>query len=59
VGTWLPEPIVTLKTMDPVELSESLTIAFVVLLEGLTPVERAGCRVCGKQVSRFAASHPR
>ncbi|HEX5299908.1 MAG TPA: RNA polymerase sigma factor SigJ [Streptosporangiaceae bacterium] len=41
-GPWLPEPIVT----DPgpesaAELSESLTLGFLVLLDQLTPVERA------------------
>jgi len=44
VGTWLPEPIVTEKSADPIvmaELSDSLTIAFLVLLERLSPVERA------------------
>src|SRR6516164_6858790 len=44
VGTWLPEPIVTDLHEDPermVELSDSLSIAFLVLLESLSPVERA------------------
>jgi len=41
VGEWLPEPIVTTGTHDPVELAESLTMAFLVLLESLTPPERA------------------
>ncbi len=41
VGTWLPEPVVTTGERDPVELSESLTMAFLVLLESLTPLERA------------------
>ncbi len=39
VGQWLPEPIVTKGSA--VELSESLTIAFLVLLESLAPAERA------------------
>ena len=38
VGPWLPEPIVT---EEPQELADSLTMAFLVLLESLSPVERA------------------
>ena len=44
VGPWLPEPIVTDKSADPIalaELSESLAMAFLVLLERLSPMERA------------------
>jgi RNA polymerase sigma-70 factor, ECF subfamily len=41
VGSWLPEPVVTSRVHDPAELSESLTMGFLVLLEKLTPVERA------------------
>jgi RNA polymerase sigma-70 factor (ECF subfamily) len=41
VGEWLPEPVVTTAQRDPAELSESLTMAFLVLLESLTPIERA------------------
>jgi RNA polymerase sigma-70 factor (ECF subfamily) len=44
VGQWLPEPIVTGPQSDPLEISrvdESLSIAFMVLLERLSPVERA------------------
>src|SRR5262245_6742260 len=41
VGPWLPEPLVTEETPDPVELAESLSMAFLVLLERLAPVERA------------------
>ncbi len=41
VGPWLPEPVVTTATHDPVELSESLQMAFLVLLENLSPLERA------------------
>jgi RNA polymerase sigma-70 factor (ECF subfamily) len=44
VGAWLPEPLETAGGDDPaedVELAESLSIAFLVLLEQLTPVERA------------------
>jgi RNA polymerase sigma-70 factor (ECF subfamily) len=44
VGEWLPEPIVTDRSADPeqhAELSDSLSMAFLVLLERLTPAERA------------------
>jgi RNA polymerase sigma-70 factor, ECF subfamily len=50
VGEWLPEPLLTgpspltQPTPDPAELAEqsdSLSMAFLVLLERLTPVERA------------------
>ena len=44
VGPWLPEPLVT-ETMpdvaDQAELSDSLSMAFLILLERLNPVERA------------------
>src|SRR5580704_14913229 len=41
VGTWLPEPIVTDLHDSPehmAELSDSLSMAFLVLLESLSPV---------------------
>jgi len=44
VGTWLPEPIVTDDELDAAveaETADSLSLAFLVLLESLTPVERA------------------
>jgi RNA polymerase sigma-70 factor (ECF subfamily) len=47
VGPWLPEPIlteVTLESGDPekrVEMEESISLAFLVLLEQLQPFERA------------------
>ena len=44
VGSWLPEPIVTEQSSDPTtmaELADSLTMAFLVLLERLSPLERA------------------
>ncbi len=44
VGPWLPEPLVTDPSADParsVALAESLSMAFLVLLERLSPVERA------------------
>ena len=43
-GTWLPEPLLTDTESDAVEHAEtadSLSLAFLVLLESLTPVERA------------------
>jgi RNA polymerase sigma-70 factor (ECF subfamily) len=45
VGTWLPEPIVTDEGFEAAqaeaEQADSLSLAFLVLLESLTPVERA------------------
>jgi RNA polymerase sigma-70 factor (ECF subfamily) len=47
VGPWLPEPILTEELEDPghpekrVELEESISLAFLVLLEQLQPFERA------------------
>src|SRR6204780_4854360 len=49
VGTWLPEPLVTdelapATAPDPAEraeMSDSLSMAFLVLLESLSPTERA------------------
>jgi len=44
VGQWLPEPVVTAPGSDPyalLQVDESLSMAFLVLLERLTPVERA------------------
>jgi len=44
IGPWLPEPVVTAPDADPqssMELAESLSMAFLVLLERLSPVERA------------------
>jgi RNA polymerase sigma-70 factor (ECF subfamily) len=44
VGQWLPEPLVTDPGSDPlglIKIDESLSIAFLVLLERLTPIERA------------------
>jgi RNA polymerase sigma-70 factor (ECF subfamily) len=44
VGTWLPEPVLTNAESDAAEHAEaadSLSMAFLVLLESLTPVERA------------------
>jgi RNA polymerase sigma-70 factor (ECF subfamily) len=44
VGTWLPEPVVADLHENPeqmAELSDSLSMAFLLLLESLSPVERA------------------
>jgi len=44
VGQWLPEPMVTDPASDPESAlwtDESLSMAFLVLLERLTPIERA------------------
>jgi RNA polymerase sigma-70 factor, ECF subfamily len=44
VGPWLPEPLMTQQTDDPatqVELADSLSMAFLVVLERLSPIERA------------------
>ena len=44
LGNWLPEPIVADLHDSPeqvAELSDSLSMAFLVLLESLSPVERA------------------
>lgn len=44
VGPWLPEPILTQQTPDPattVELADTISTAFLVLLEKLSPLERA------------------
>ena len=43
-GQWLPEPVVTAPRQNPsasFEVDESLSLAFLLLLERLTPVERA------------------
>ena len=44
VGEWLPEPLVTDAAADPArhaEMSDSLSLAFLVLLESLSPEQRA------------------
>jgi RNA polymerase sigma-70 factor (ECF subfamily) len=44
IGPWLPEPLVTDTSANPqgaLALSESLSMAFLVVLESLNPVERA------------------
>jgi RNA polymerase sigma-70 factor, ECF subfamily len=44
IGTWLPEPILTQQSdhsIDLMELADSLSIAFLAVLERLSPIERA------------------
>lgn len=42
VGPWLPEPLVTEETVSShAEMADSLSLAFLVVLESLNPVERA------------------
>ena len=44
VGEWLPEPLVTDTAADPArqaEMADSLSLAFLVLLESLSPEQRA------------------
>jgi RNA polymerase sigma-70 factor (ECF subfamily) len=44
VGAWLPEPLVQSSEYDParlVDLNESISTAFLVLLESLSPLDRA------------------
>jgi RNA polymerase sigma-70 factor (ECF subfamily) len=44
VGDWLPEPLVTNAENDParrLEMADSLSLAFLVLLESLSPEQRA------------------
>src|SRR5713226_3826981 len=44
VGSWLPEPLLQSTESDParkVELDESISTAFLVLLESLAPLDRA------------------
>lgn len=44
IGPWLPEPLLTSPESDPTthaEMDESLSLAFLLLLETLSPVERA------------------
>jgi RNA polymerase sigma-70 factor, ECF subfamily len=44
IGPWLPEPLVATEadsTSEPAELASSLSLAFLLLLERLSPLERA------------------
>jgi RNA polymerase sigma-70 factor (ECF subfamily) len=45
VGPWLPEPLIADEQLDPARIGEqadSLSMAFLVVLETLSPAERAG-----------------
>jgi len=41
VGSWLPEPVIGDEGLRRVEMAESLSMAFLLVLETLSPVERA------------------
>jgi len=42
VGPWLPEPVIEPEAArDPAEVAQDLTVAFLLLLERLSPLERA------------------
>ena len=41
VGPWLPEPLIEAMTDDPVERAEDVSVAFLLALERLSPLERA------------------
>src|SRR5438445_3173402 len=48
-GQWLPEPLLTMPANDPattLRIDDSLSIAFLVLMERLTPVQRAVFLLC-------------
>lgn len=58
IGPWLPEPIVQ-NAPDPVELAESLSIAFLHVLESLAPAERVAFllrEVFGEDYNGIAAT---
>jgi len=40
-GPWLPDPLIEALTTDPVERAEEISIAFLLALERLSPLERA------------------
>lgn len=40
-GPWLPEPLIEPFTADPVERAEDVSVAFLLALERLSPLERA------------------
>jgi RNA polymerase sigma-70 factor (TIGR02957 family) len=60
VGEWLPEPLVTSADDDPArkaEMADSLSLAFLVLLESLSPEQRAAFllrEVFGEPYDRIA-----
>ena len=40
-GPWLPEPLIEPLTVDPMERAEDVSVAFLLALERLSPLERA------------------
>src|SRR4051794_18782006 len=40
-GPWLPEPLIEPLTQDPLERAEDVSVAFLLALERLSPLERA------------------
>src|SRR5215207_10925163 len=40
-GPWLPEPLIEPLTEDPLERAEEVSVAFLLALERLSPLERA------------------
>src|SRR5881394_2482765 len=40
-GPWLPEPLIEPLTEDPIERAEDVSVAFLLALERLSPLERA------------------
>jgi RNA polymerase sigma-70 factor, ECF subfamily len=40
-GPWLPEPLIEVLTEDPLERAEEVSVAFLLALERLSPLERA------------------
>jgi len=63
VGTWLPEPLVTAPDLlKDVELAESVSFAMMLVLETLTPLERAAFvlrEVFGFEYAEIAAATDR
>src|SRR5918995_1515236 len=62
VGEWLPEPLVVSSADDPArkaEMADSLSLAFLVLLESLSPEGRAARWRSGAPGSRPRASNGR
>ncbi|MEO6714820.1 MAG: sigma-70 family RNA polymerase sigma factor [Mycobacteriales bacterium] len=60
VGPWLPEPLIDAATgpAETAEMADSLSMAFLVLLESLTPLERAAFvlrQVFGYEYAELAA----
>jgi RNA polymerase sigma-70 factor (ECF subfamily) len=41
VGPWLPEPLIEPEIVDPVERAEEVSVAFLLALQRLSPLERA------------------